>query len=115
VAIEPVVVPLPPQRPKLEAAQVASAEPAALLVSKENDKKAATRRIGLFQPILGFDERAAVRSLFEPRIALADSGFAPRLVEDLSTTSFTGPAVKAPVGTQDIPSTQWADAVTQTN
>ncbi|MET0528092.1 MAG: DUF882 domain-containing protein [Microvirga sp.] len=115
VAIEPVVVPLPPQRPKLEATQVASAEPDALLVSKENDKKAATRRIGLFQPILGFDERAAVRSLFEPRIALADSGFAPRLAEDLSTTRFTGPAVRAPVGTQDIPSTQWADAVTQTN
>jgi uncharacterized protein YcbK (DUF882 family) len=113
VAVEPVVIPLPPQRPKL-ATQVASAEPDAVLVSSA-EQKVSTRRIGLVQPILGFNEKAAIRSLFEPRIALADNGFAPKLADDLSTTHFTGPAVKAPEGVQDIPATQWAGAESRTN
>jgi uncharacterized protein YcbK (DUF882 family) len=115
VAAEPVIVPLPPQRPKLEATQVASAAPDTLLVSNTVEPKPAARRIGLVQPILGFNEKAAIQSLFEPRIALADNGFSPRLTEDLSTTRFTGPAVKAPDGVQDTIATQWADANTQTN
>jgi uncharacterized protein YcbK (DUF882 family) len=115
VAVEPVIVPLPPQRPKLEATQVASAEPDTLIVSDANEPKAATRRIGLVQPILGFNEKAAIRSLFEPMIALADNGFAPRLADDLSTTRFTGPAVKAPEGVQDLRATQWAGAETGAN
>jgi uncharacterized protein YcbK (DUF882 family) len=115
VAAEPVIVPLPPQRPKLEATQVASAEPDTPLISSANEHKTSTRRIGLVQPILGFNEKAAIRSLFEPRIALADNGFSPRLADDLSTKHFTGPAVKAPEGMQDIAVTQWAGAEPQTN
>lgn len=114
-AVEPVVVPLPPQRPKLEEIQVASAEPDALPVGAASEQRAPTRRIGLVQPILGFNEKAAIRSLFEPRIALADNGFASRLPDELSTTRFSGPAVKAPDGVPDTPTTQWAGAETRTN
>ncbi|WP_441985978.1 DUF882 domain-containing protein [Microvirga sp. 2YAF29] len=114
-AIEPTVVPLPPQRPRLEATQVAVAEPNALIVSEADEQKTSTRRIGLVQPILGFNEKAAIRSLFEPRIALADNGFAPKLADDLSTTRFTGPAVRAPDGVPDMPATQWAGAEPRTN
>lgn len=114
-AVETVLIPLPPQRPKLETVQVASAGSDSLPASSTSDVKPATRRVGLVQPILGFNEKAAVRSLFEPRIALADNGFSARIENDLSTTHFTGPAVKAPGYGQEIAATQWAGAEPQPN
>jgi len=43
---------------------------------------------------LGFDEKAAVRALFDPRASLLDLGFSNKAEDELSTTHFTGPAVK---------------------
>jgi hypothetical protein len=87
-------VPLPPQRPQELAYQAEIGEPSPppariALVSQAPSSATAT-----FEPILGFNERAAVRSLFEPRTALLDTGFASGALDDLSTTRFTGPAIK---------------------
>ncbi|MDF2969973.1 MAG: hypothetical protein K0R61_423 [Microvirga sp.] len=46
------------------------------------------------EPILGYDERAAVKALFDPRTAFLDVGFTARHKQELSVTQFTGPAVK---------------------
>lgn len=115
VAAEPAIVPLPPQRPKFGTTQVASATSDMSMVGSAEEPKVSTRHIGLVRPILGFDERAALQALFEPRIALADNGFAPRLAEDLSTTRFTGPAVKPPTGTLGATAAHWVDAAVRTN
>jgi len=47
-----------------------------------------------FEPILGYNVKAAVRSLFEPKTAFLDTGFSSETWDDLSTANFTGPAVK---------------------
>jgi uncharacterized protein YcbK (DUF882 family) len=83
--------PLPPQRPKdllaaPEAVEPAPAEPAtAALV---------TAQLSPPEPVLGFDEQAAVRALFDPRTLAASVGFAPGRASELNAKSFSGPAVK---------------------
>lgn len=54
---------------------------------------AATTRPSI-EPIIGPDRKASVKALFDPRTAFLDLGFAPQVKSDLSTTGFTGPAVK---------------------
>lgn len=81
--------PLPPQRPK--EIRLASALP---------DRPSGAILAGLAagisrpEPILGYDEKAAVKALFDPRTAFLDLGFASRNKHELSVTKFTGPAVK---------------------
>ena len=84
--------PLPPERPKeikLASAalpdQVSKAVAAILPVRP---------RVPAPEPILGYDEKAAVKALFDPRTAFLDLGFASRNQHELSVTQFSGPAVK---------------------
>jgi len=94
-APEPVVpaAPLPPERPQA-LSQVATLDvplpPARTSPALQSSGKATAS----FEPILGFNEKAAVRSLFEPRTALLDTGFSSGTLDDLSPTRFTGPAIK---------------------
>ena len=46
------------------------------------------------EPILGFDEKAAVRAIFDPRMTAAAVGFTPGFSSGLDSASFSGPAVK---------------------
>jgi hypothetical protein len=46
------------------------------------------------EPIIGPDRKASVKALFDPRTAFLDLGFSPAVKSDLTTTHFTGPAVK---------------------
>ncbi|WP_246718878.1 DUF882 domain-containing protein [Microvirga terrestris] len=77
--------PLPPQRPR--EFRLASA---ALPTRTE----AVTASLPAPEPILGYDEKAAVKALFDPRTAFLDLGFATRNQQELTVTRFTGPAVK---------------------
>ena len=38
------------------------------------------------EPVLGYDEKAAVKALFDPRTAFLDLGFTPRIQQELSAT-----------------------------
>ncbi len=91
--IAPSIAPLPPQRPQA-VLQTAAIEPprrpAGLVVATASLSRTASS----FEPILGFNEKAAVRSLFEPKTALLDTGFSSGTLDDLSATHFTGPAIK---------------------
>ncbi len=86
------VAPLPPQRPReIMLANALPPEPGALTAMIS-----APRPAPLPKPevILGYDEDAAVKALFDPRTAFLDIGFASRSREELSATQFSGPAVK---------------------
>ena len=85
-------VPLPPQRPReLRLANALPPEPGTLAAMIST-----TPPIQVPGPevILGYDEDAAIKALFDPRTAFLDIGFASRSKEELSATQFTGPAVK---------------------
>jgi uncharacterized protein YcbK (DUF882 family) len=104
--------PLPPQRPQDLVRQAALAEPpmppARIAIASEATGNATAS----FEPILGYDVKAAVRSLFEPKTALLDLGFSSGPQEDLSTTRFTGPATKPlpRLEEQQSPTSMWAKA-----
>ncbi|WP_210251019.1 DUF882 domain-containing protein [Microvirga thermotolerans] len=103
--------PVPPSRPK-DLIRTASAEPppapepmpAAVPVPPRPERpmvlaslpRAATdpapRRS--MEPVIGPDSKAAVKALFDPRTAFLDLGFSPEARSDLSTTRFSGPAIK---------------------
>ena len=78
--------PLPPERPK-EIRLASAALPHQAL-------DAASAIVPGPEPILGYDERAAVKALFDPRTAFLDLGFTARQQQELSVTQFAGPAVK---------------------
>jgi uncharacterized protein YcbK (DUF882 family) len=78
--------PLPPQRPK-EIRLASATLPAQV-------SEVVTASVPAPEPILGYDEKAAVKALFDPRTAFLDLGFATRNQQDLTVTRFTGPAVK---------------------
>ncbi|MEE1657851.1 DUF882 domain-containing protein [Microvirga sp. CF3062] len=84
--------PLPPQRPK--EIRLASAT----LPDQISDAISAIlpppARVPGPEPILGYDEKAAVKALFDPRTAFLDLGFTARSRHELTVTQFTGPAVK---------------------
>ncbi len=85
-------VPLPPQRPReLRLANALPPEPGTLAAMIST-----TPPIQVPGPevILGYDEDAAIKALFDPRTAFLDIGFASRSKEELNATQFTGPAVK---------------------
>ncbi|WP_371826851.1 YcbK family protein [Microvirga sp. VF16] len=87
-------VPLPPQRPreiKLAAAAMpdATSDALAAIVSAP-----APRIVPELEAILGYDETAAAKSLFDPRTAFLDLGFTSETKSQLSATHFSGPAVK---------------------
>lgn len=104
-------VPLPPQRPQAAAFQTAAIEPP----RRPSDPIPATsppaKTVSSFEPILGFNEKAAVRSLFEPKTAMLDTGFASGSLDELSAARFTGPAIKPiPRLEQQEPKSLWAKA-----
>jgi len=94
-AVAPPPVPLPPKRPQELTEQVTASispppPPAKLALGTPPAAKVAAS----FEPILGYNVKAAVRSLFEPKTAFLDTGFSSETWDDLSTANFTGPAVK---------------------
>ncbi|MEZ0171308.1 DUF882 domain-containing protein [Microvirga sp. TS319] len=111
--------PLPPQRPQdlmPQAApqvmpRVASFDPPVppariALAAQPSGRPAAS-----FEPILGYNVRAAVRSLFEPKTAWLDNGFSAETLGELTTGRFTGPAIKPlPRLEQRPPRNIWANA-----
>lgn len=108
--------PLPPQRPQdlmpQVVPQVASFEPPVppariALAAQPSGKPRAS-----FEPILGYNVKAAVRSLFEPKTAWLDTGFSEAPLGDLSTARFTGPAIKPlpRLEQQEPPRNVWANA-----
>jgi len=86
-------VPLPPQRPQDQAVRMASISPPIPPARIPPASPAPARITASFEPILGYNVKAAVRSLFEPKTAMLDTGFSSETWNDLSTTGFTGPAV----------------------
>jgi hypothetical protein len=104
-------VPLPPQRPQDLIHQVALIEPPLPPARVAITAHAPSRATASFEPILGFNVKAAVRSLFEPKTALLDTGFSSGALDDLSTTRFTGPATKPlPRLDPQAPGNMWAKA-----
>ncbi len=91
-AVQP--APLPPQRPKEIVLASAALPDKALGPISEIVSAPASQAIPGPEPILGYDERAAVKALFDPRTAFLDLGFTARSQHSLSVTQFTGPAVK---------------------
>lgn len=88
--------PLPPQRPKdllpsETSADLTQAEPAP---TETTVAELVTIPSAPPEPIIGFDEKAAVRALFDPRTTAATVGFTPQFNSGLSSASFSGPAVK---------------------
>lgn len=83
--------PLPPQRPKDLLQELASDESTAgesaavALVMAQTSPP---------EPILGFDEKASIRALFDPRTTAANAGFTPGFNSGLNAAAFSGPAVK---------------------
>ncbi|SCY77595.1 DUF882 domain-containing protein [Microvirga guangxiensis] len=95
VALEPEKiappVPLPPMRPQ-DLLRQADMTPPPLPPTRL--AQAASKPTASFEPILGYNVKAAVRSLFEPKTAMLDTGFSSQMPGDLSVTRFTGPATK---------------------
>jgi uncharacterized protein YcbK (DUF882 family) len=86
--------PLPPQRPK-EIKLAAAIMPDAASGALASIVSAPAPRIAPGPAaILGYDETAAAKSLFDPRTAFLDLGFESHARHELSATRFTGPAVK---------------------
>ena len=94
--VRPAMAPLPPRRP--QAVLLASADSDVVLPEPAPDLTTATlpaQDIADKPPsILGFDEKAAVQALFDPRTAFLDLGFSAQGKNDLSAAGFSGPAVK---------------------
>ncbi|MBD2746596.1 DUF882 domain-containing protein [Microvirga sp. BT688] len=84
--------PLPPQRPK--EIRLASAALPGQALETTSAILPVTTSAPKPEPILGYDEKAAIKALFDPRTAFLDLGFASRNQHELSVTQFTGPAVK---------------------
>jgi len=101
-APETVTPPLPPQRPQAPLSQVASLDMPLPPARTAPSLHSAGKAVASFDPILGFNEKAAVRSLFEPKTALLDTGFSSGTLDDLSSTRFTGSAIM-PVPRLDPP------------
>ena len=92
VAIAP--PPLPPQRPKeIILASAALPDQAQDPVTAMASAPAPAIAPGP-EPVLGYDEKAGVKALFDPRTAFLDLGFTSRIPQELSPTRFSGPAVK---------------------
>jgi uncharacterized protein YcbK (DUF882 family) len=92
IAVSVSPAPLPPARPKeIRLASAALPDQALDAVSAILPDRAS---IPGPDPVLGYDERAAVKALFDPRTAFLDLGFTARQQQELSVTQFTGPAVK---------------------
>ena len=91
----PALAPLPPRRPQIVLAsadaEVAVPEPPQNLTTASLPPQGMADRPA---SVLGFDEKAAVRALFDPRTAFLDLGFSGEPRTDLTATQFTGPAVK---------------------
>lgn len=87
-------VPLPPQRPQAPQVQTASIEPPLPPARMALAPAGSVKATASFEPILGFNVKAAVRSLFEPQTALLDTGFSSGALKDLSSTRFSGPAIR---------------------
>jgi Bacterial protein of unknown function (DUF882) len=87
--------PLPPRRPKDTPALLTGDAPppvpnvpaAVASIPPRNDPPQPEAH-------LGYDEKAAVRALFDPRTAFLGLGFSSHPTDDLSITRFSGPAVK---------------------
>jgi uncharacterized protein YcbK (DUF882 family) len=92
IAVPVSPAPLPPARPKeIRLASAALPDQALDAVSAILPDRAS---IPGPEPVLGYDEKAAVKALFDPRTAFLDLGFTARQQQELSVTQFTGPAVK---------------------
>ena len=92
IALPATPAPLPPQRPKeIRLASAVLPDQAAEAVAAILPVRPS---VPAPEPILGYDEQAAVNALFDPRTAFLDLGFASRNQHELSVTQFTGPAVK---------------------
>jgi uncharacterized protein YcbK (DUF882 family) len=89
-----VAVPLPPQRPReiKLAAAVMPDGPADALAAEV--PALPSRAAPELEPILGYDETAAAKSLFDPKTASLDLGFTSHARSELSVTHFSGPAVR---------------------
>ena len=103
----PAAAPLPPRRPQV---LLASAD-SGLAAPAPTPLTTADLPVGGMADrppsVLGYDEKAAVRALFDARTAFLDLGFSPQGRDDLSAAGFTGPAVKPlPVLMQAIASLQ---------
>lgn len=85
------LAPLPPRRPKEVLAPLGEEVRTASL---DSPLTTASVAINMVEPIIGNDRKAALRALFDPRSAFLDLGFASRPKVELTTTRFTGPAVK---------------------
>ena len=87
--------PLPPQRPQGLARQAvlaaATPTPPARIALASQASGPATAS---FEPVLGYNVKAAVRALFEPKTAMLDTGFSSGPPDGPSTARFTGPAVE---------------------
>jgi len=104
--------PLPPPRPQDLVYQVALAQPPMPPARVADASHLAGEATATFEPILGYDMKAAVRSLFEPQTALLDTGFSSGPPENLSTVRFTGPAIRPlpRLEQHQPPSSIWAKA-----
>jgi uncharacterized protein YcbK (DUF882 family) len=94
VAMSPpaVPIPMPPQRPpelRLASAVASNAQSDGIGMLAQ-----AAQPVPRLEPILGYDEKAAVKALFDPRAAFLDLGFEASPRQELSVTQFMGPAVK---------------------
>jgi len=87
-------IPLPPQRPAEIKLAAVSMPDTASGASAAIASAPAARIVPELKPILGYDATAAAKSLFDPRTAFLDIGFARETRNDLSVTRFSGPAVK---------------------
>jgi uncharacterized protein YcbK (DUF882 family) len=111
---EPVQVlpPMPPPRPQeklaLIEASIAS-DPAPAEALKEASASLPEIAPAL-EPILGIDEKAALRALFDPRTAFLDLGFSSQARNELSTTYFRGAAVKPVPRLRQARVNLWAEA-----
>jgi hypothetical protein len=89
-------VPLPPRRPQ-ELTVVAEAGDPSMPVPSDTLTVASLSAQSIApetESLLGLDQKAAIRVLFDPRASLLDVGFSSEKKDELSTTHFTGPAVK---------------------
>ncbi len=104
--------PLPPPRPQDLVSQVALAQPPMPPARIADASQVAGKATATFEPILGYDMKAAIRSLFEPKTALLDTGFSSGSPENPSPARFTGPAIQPlPRLEQNQPSSSmWAKA-----
>ncbi len=96
VSVQTMAAPLPPQRPQALATSAESATRPETASDDEITTASLPARSIALGPVatLGLDEKAAVRALFDPRTSFLDTGFTTQPRDELSTTRFTGPAVK---------------------